>query len=275
MWLINQSLCLYHKNWNKEAEDDDIEVNLFSAFFTAFQSFQQEVFPNQYIKHIDLLNDRLVINITPLFSLIVRDQIEKPLERSIMQLTNISSELIKAIESHSELYTYFLGKTSKIIPIPTIEENLSPVIDDVISMISMAELQINKFDIITVLQIMREVRDLILQINDDRIFNNFARDQSNIWFYELLFSEENIELSAVPNITYKELKLVIEDFVHQTNDSLTLYGSNKLDSDYINFHNRLITFLAVNTPILKKFGILESILTGPLRHFKLTPKSIN
>ena len=79
MWLINQSLCLYHKNWNKEAEDDDIEVNLFSAFFTAFQSFQQEVFPNQYIKHIDLLNDRLVINITPLFSLIVRDQIEKPL----------------------------------------------------------------------------------------------------------------------------------------------------------------------------------------------------
>lgn len=274
MWLINQSLCLYHKNWNEETENEDIEVNLFSAFFTAFQAFQTEVFPNQIIKHIDLLNERLVINITPLFSLIVRDQIEKPLERSIMQIENISSELIKSIEAHGELYTYFLGKTSKIIPIPTIEENLSPVIEGVIEMISMAELQINKFDIITVLQIMREVRDLILQINDDRIFNNFARDQTSIWFYELLFSDENIELSAVPSITYKELKHVIEDFIKQTNDSLTLYGnSNKSENDCINFHNRVITFLAVNTSILKKFGILESILTGPLRHFKLTPKN--
>ena len=267
MWLINKSICLYHKNWYEET--NEIDVNLFSAFFSAFHTFQRELFPDQDIKHIDLLHERLVINITPLFSLVVRDQIEKPLERSVMQLTNISAELTKVIEADSELYTFFLGNTTKILPMSTLEKSLNPVIEDVISMISMAELQVSKFDVITILQIMRELRNLILQINDDRIFHNFSRDNSNIWFYELLFSEENIEPSSVPDISYKTLKFVIIDFIKQISDSLHLYGYSKLENNYIAFHNQLITFLTVNTPILKKFGILEPLLTGPLRHFKL------
>lgn len=266
LWLIHNSLCLYHKAWSKNPVQ--VDGNLFSAFLTAFNSFQEQVFPEQHIKHIDFLNDRLVFSVNSYFSIVVRDQLEKPIERSVMQLTNIASEVQSHIEQESNLYSYFTNKTTKPISLLELEEIISPVIENVIFMISMAESQVNKFDVVTILHLMRELRDLILEINDDRIFINFARTQDNAWFYELLFSDIDIDISQVPLISYKVLYAMLKDFIKQVSESLSLYSSTRVNDNLIDVHNKIISFLALNSETLERFGIIEQVLSGPLRFFK-------
>ena len=266
LWLIHNSLCLYHKTWTENPIS--VDGNLFSGFLSAFKSFQEQVFPSQNIKHIDFHSDRLVFSVTSYFYIVVRDQLEKPVERSIMQLTNITSEVTTHIESDSRLYSYFSNKSQKPISLLELEESISPIIENVIFMISLAESQVNKYDVVTILHLMRELRDLILEINDDRVFFNFARSNSNAWFYELLFSDQDIDLQSVPVISYKMLHSILEDFIKQVSDSLTLYGNKKVNGSLIELHNKIISFLSMNSDTLRRFGIIDSFLTGPLRFFK-------
>ena len=266
LWLIHNSLCLYHQNWSKNPVQ--VDGNLFSAFLTAFSSFQEQVFPRQHIKHIDFLNDRLVFSLNPYFSIVVRDQLEKPIKRSIMQITNISSEITANIENDPNLLSYFTFKSSKPISLLELEDVISPIIDNVIFMISMAESQVNKFDVVTILTLMRELRDLVLDINDDRVFFNFARTESNSWFYELLFSDTDIDIQKVPLISYKVLHAVLQDFINQVSDSLSLYNTKKPNGNLIDVHNKIIGFLSFNGGTLKRFGIINSVLTGPLKYFR-------
>jgi hypothetical protein len=134
-------------------------------------------------------------------------------------------------------------------------------------MTSLAESQVNKFDVITILQLMREVRDLVLQINDDRVFFNFARDPTNAWFYDLLFSKAEIDMAHVPVVSYKTLRIMLEDFIKQVTDSLSLYGAKKI-VNVIEIHNKIISFLTMNSKTLRRFGIMDSLLSGPIRYFK-------
>ncbi len=272
LWLIHNSLCLYHKIWS--IKPVQVDGNLFSAFLTAFNSFQEQVFPEQHIKHIDFLSDRLVFSLTPYFSIVVRDQLEKPLERSVMQITNISEEIQLHIENDPHLFAYFTNKTNKPISLLELEEVISPIIEDVIFMLSMAESQVNKFDVVTILHLMRELRDLVLEINDDRVFFNFARTDSNSWFYELLFSDVEIDLQKVPVISYKVLNAMLEDFIKQVSDSLSLYNTKKVNGNLIDVHNKIIGFLSLNSETLKRFGIIDSVLSGPLRYFRFEKEKV-
>lgn len=266
LWIIKDGLCLYHKSWivNPLAVDG----NLFSAFLTAFKSFQEEVFPSQAMRHIDFFSDRLVFLSTQYFYIVVRDQLEKPTERSVMQLSNISSELVELIENDSDLYPYFSKDQAKAMSLTEIEKKITPLLESVISMLSMAETQVLQFDVMTILQILREMKELILEIGDERIFLNFSRNETNQWFYEILFSEKDMNIESVPNINYKILNEIASDFIKQVGDSLALYGRTNDDLHYINLHNKIITFLSMNSEALKRFGVIDKLLSGPLRYFK-------
>jgi hypothetical protein len=269
LWIIQDGLCMYHKSWSETTLE--VDGNLFSAFLTAFRSFQEQVFPAQAMRHIDFLSDRLVFLGTKYFFVVVRDQLEKPTERSIMQLTNIASELVNLVESEHEveLFDYFSKRTKRPMSLIEIEKKISPIIEGVITMLGMAEEQVNRFDIMTILQIMREIKTLISEFASDKIFDQLKINSQTSWFYLLIFSEEEIELDSVALISYKELHAIAKDFINQITQNLLLYGRDtKRDHDMKESHNKIISFLSVNSDALKRFGLIDKVLAGPVRFFK-------
>ena len=265
LWIVKDALCLYHKSWTNKPLA--VDGNLFSAFLTAFKSFQEEVFPTQAMKHIDFFTDRLVFLATKYFYIVVRDQLEKPTERSVMQLTNISSELVEMIENDPELFSFF-GDRAKVLSLSAIEAKITPNLESIIEMLSMAETQVNRFDIMTILQIMRELRELVLEISDNQIFINFARTEKNAWFLEILFSEVETPMDTLPYVSYKELNGVVVDYIRQVRDGIAYYGITKTDLHYINLHNKIVSFLSMNAEALRRFGVIDTMLSNLLKYFK-------
>ena len=269
LWIIQDGLCVYHKSWTDTALD--VDGNLFSAFLTAFKSFQEQVFPAQAMRHIDFLSDRLVFLGTKYFFVVVRDQLEKPTERSIMQLTNIASELVNLVESEEEqeLFNYFSKRSLRPMSLNEIERKISPIIEGVINMLSMAEEQVNRFDIMTILQIMREIKVLLTEFASDTLFDNIRIDNQNSWFYMLIFSYDEIDMESVALISYKELYAIARDFIDQITQNLLIHGrdSSKFH-DMKESHYIILSFLSVNSDALKRFGLIDKVLSGPVRFFK-------
>lgn len=269
LWIIQDGLCIYHKSWSETTLD--VDGNLFSAFLTAFKSFQEQVFPTQAMRHIDFLSDRLVFLGTKYFFVVVRDQLEKPTERSIMQLTNIASELVNLIESEEEeeLYAYFSKKSKRPMSLIEIEKKVSPIIEGVIGMLSMAEEQVNRFDIMTILQIMREIKTLIIEFASDSLFDDLKINSQNSWFYMLIFSSNDVDMEEVSLISYKELYSIAKDFIEQVTQNLLIHGRDQEKyHDMRETHNKIISFLSVNSDALKRFGLIDKVLSGPVRFFK-------
>lgn len=269
IWLIKDALCFYHKAWTSKPLK--VEGNLFSAFLTAFKSFQEEVFPTQAMRHIDFFSDRLVFVATKYFYVVVRDQLEKPTERSLMQLTNISSELVELIENEPDLYQYFDEKGTKPVSLHEIHDKITPSLENIIEMLSMAERQVNQFDIMTILQIMHEVKELVLEISDEQIFHGFARTESNSWFFDKLNAEnqnEQQDHESIPVISYRELNEIAIDYINQVRSGMVLYGVTNKDLHYINLHNRIMSFLSMNAEALKRFGVIDSVLSGLMKFFR-------
>ena len=269
LWIIQDGLCIYHKSWSDTTLD--VDGNLFSAFLTAFKSFQEQVFPSQAMRHIDFLSDRLVFLGTKYFFVVVRDQLEKPTERSIMQLTNIASELVNLIESDQEveLFDYFSKRTKKVMSLTEIERKISPIIEGVINMLGMAEEQVNRFDIMTILQIMREIKTLISEFASDTLFDKIKINAQTSWFYMLIFSEEEIDMESVALISYKELHAIAKDFINQITQNLLIHGRDtEKYHDMKESHNKIVSFLSVNSDALKRFGLIDKVLSGPVRFFK-------
>lgn len=269
LWIIQDGLCIYHISWSQTTLD--VDGNLFSAFLTAFKSFQEQVFPTQAMRHIDFLSDRLVFLGTKYFFVVVRDQLEKPTERSIMQLTNIASELVNLIESEGEdeLFGYFSKQSKRPMSLIEIEKKISPIIEGVIGMLSMAEEQVNRFDIMTILQIMREIKSLISEFVSDTIFDNLKIDPKSSWFYMLIFSYDEIDMDSVALISYKDLHIIAKDFINQITQNLLIHGRDtEKYHDMKESHNKIISFLSVNSDALKRFGLIDKVLSGPVRFFK-------
>ena len=269
LWIVQDGLCIYHKSWSLTTLD--VDGNLFSAFLTAFKSFQEQVFPSQAMRHIDFMSDRLVFLGTKYFFVVVRDQLEKPTERSIMQLTNIASELVNLVESNEEveLFNYFSKRSLRPLSLNEIERKISPIIESVINMLSMAEEQVNRFDIMTILQIMREIKNLISEFTSDSVFDNLNIDSHNSWFYMLIFAYDEPDMESVDLISYKELHLIAQEFINQITQNLLIIGRDfEKNHDMKESHNKIISFLSVNSDALKRFGLIDKVLAGPVRFFK-------
>lgn len=246
-----------------------VDGNLFSGFLTAFQSFQKEIFPSQNLKHIDFKNERLLFLQDKYFSIIIRDQLEKPVERSIMQLANVAKELTNAVEEEPVLYHFFSDNKVHIVSLNDIESVFNPKIEEQLNMLNLVESQISKFDALTIVQVLKEFIDLLLIVFDKKFLFNFGRTKNNFWLHELLISDQNIDFGSIPEIDYKNLNSVVGDFVDQLNDSLKLYGKNDEDFDIYKLNNKIIRFLGMNCTILDRYGILNKILSGPLRYFSI------
>jgi hypothetical protein len=163
LWIIKESLCLYYKNWSQEPIA--LDSTLFAGFFSAFHAFQEEIFPSQFTNYIDFIHHRLLFaELNRNFFLIVRDSIYKPLNRSILQLNNLTIEILTNIESHHKLKEILFEKKNKFISLDQINPLLYPIVEQAIENLSVSDDQMNKFDLMAIIIILRDLKEILIEI---------------------------------------------------------------------------------------------------------------
>lgn len=257
LWLIKNSLCYYYKSWT----DTPIEVDndLFSGFFSAFNSFQEEVFPNQFVNYIDFIDSRLLfLKFGDLF-IIVRDVMQKPLTRSLLQLNNLSIEIISQIELVDDLKSTLLSEegSTTLTSTELITSLLNPIVDDTINLLSSSGNQMNKFDLMAVILILRELNSCISKIVDSNLFTNFQCSSQIKWFYSLTINIEPLDPTKFSVISYNLLVSFVQSYFDYLAKNLSKYKLQLNNDQLLDFYNELNKFLAVNREALSKFRLTD------------------
>ena len=264
LWLIREGICLYYDKWTETPLT--LDPNLFSAFMSALKTFQESSFPNQSIKNVDLFNTRLTYLNAKFFYLVVREPVEKPVDRTYQQLRNIAEEIEKLIEERDELK--FLKSNISSNPLEKYGTIIAPVIADILEVEEIAENQLKSFDFITMTYLAREIRDLILTIAPYGVLVNIARSNKNQWFYDTIMSDSNIEPNIFTHVSYRDIVHYMNDFLTQTEKNFKVYEVKPIDEKLEKARKDLITFLAINSQIISRFGLFENILSKFVLLFK-------
>ena len=258
LWIIKDSLCVYHQSDSPL----NLDTSLFAGFFSAFHSFQEEIFPNQYTNYIDFIENRLLfIKLSENFFLIVRDSIHRPLNRSILQLNNLSLELFSGIEANSEMKAYFFDKKVKLLSLERIERTLSPIVDQAIANLSISDEQLNKLDIMAIIIILRDLKEIILTQFYKEIFSQNAFNPFETVLLEEILSKQPINLNKFGTISYNAIYNFISNFLDLLIKNREFYSKPLRVAEKLLFSNNLLKFISANRETMQKFGITDLFLS--------------
>lgn len=256
LWIIKESLCLYHKSWSQTPID--VDTSLFGGFFSAFHSFQETIFPDQYTNFFDFIDHRLLfVKLNTNFFLIVRDSIHKPLNRSILQLNNISIEFLSQIESQEDIKKAFFSDKNKFYSLDELSPIIEPIITSAIENLLSSEEQMNKFDIMAIIIILRDLKDILLDIYHIELFSKFQSSYNFNWILQEIFSLQPINIDTFPHISYNIIYTFINDFFEAIIRHKTFYKKTLRTTDKLAYSNNLLKFISANRENMKKFGIVD------------------
>lgn len=254
MWLIKESQCLYYKC--QSTNPLNIDTSLFAGFFSAFHAFQEELFPSQTINYIDFIEHRLLfVKIDENFFLVVKDSIYKPLNRSILQLNNLSVEILTSIESKAELRIMLYNK--KMISLAQLTPLLSPIVEQAIFNLSVSDEQMSRFDILGIIILLRDLREIILEIYDKEIFSQITSKISYKWFLAELLSNQPINIDKFEVTSYNGIYFLINDLFDSLNNSKEFYRNPYRLTDHLLFSNKVLKYLSNNKETMDKFGLTD------------------
>ena len=254
MWLIKESQGLYYIC--QSTNPLNIDTSLFAGFFSAFHAFQEELFPSQTINYIDFIEHRLLfVKIDENFFLVVKDSIYKPLNRSILQLNNLSVEILTSLESRSDLRIMLFDK--KMISLNQLTPLLSPIIEQAIMNLSVSDEQISRFDLLAIIILLRELRVIMLGLYNKEIFSQITSKMSYKWFISELLSNQPINIDKFEITSYNGIYLLINDLFESMNASKEFYRNHFRITDQLFFSNKVMKFLSDNKETMDKFGLTD------------------
>lgn len=260
LWIIKESLCLYHKSWSQNPIN--VDTSLFAGFFSAFNSFQETIFPDQYTNYFDFIDNRLLfVKIDINFFLIVRDSIHKPLNRSILQLNNISIEFLTQIESHEEVKNILFTEKNKFISLDELLPLIEPIINSAIDNLISSEQQMNKFDVLAIIIMLRDFKDILFDIYYKEIFTNFQSVYNFSWILEEVFSLNPVNILKLQHISYNIIYTFLNDFLDTIFLHKNFYKKVLRTTDKLTFYNNLLKFISINRENMKKFGFEDLFMT--------------
>ena len=264
LWIVKNSLCYYYKSWTNSplALDSD----LFSGFFSAFNSFQEEVFPNQFVNYIDFIESRLLFLKFKDIFIIVRDNINKPLNRSLLQLNNLTVEIISQIEFSDQLNPILLADEGKAYSVDLVTELLNPIVEDTIQSLNAMDESTTKFDSMAIINILRELNYTILLVSKTELLENYPIPNNLEWLYRLTISNKPINPLTLELINYEIIHSFVKNYFSYLADNIKKYRLPVRNIERIEFFNGLMKFLVVNREILNKFRLTDvyiaNILSG-------------
>ncbi len=261
VWIIKDGICLFHECWSDKPLD--LNIQLFSAFTMAVNSFSKSTLPSERLRNIDFQNTTLVLEPMPKYGILFVIKFSSiPPEKQVEVLTSILNE-IKSFILDFELNEIFSVQASNM-PITAYSLPLSKFFKNFISVLNQNEKVIRKIDLLSIIQIAELLYSQIVkskaQINDlhlsysDNIFNNILIDST----------ANSLSTDLLPSLSKRELKKQFYDFVSNLKKILRKNLSMELQSD-------VLLFFTTNYKLIRTYDLDEIIVEEILNVFTERP----
>ncbi len=267
LWIIKNSICYYHKSWSNETIN--VDNILFSGFFSAFNTFQEEVFPNQSVNYIDFVESRLIfLKYNNLF-FVVRDFVTKPVNRSLTQLNNITLEIMFEIQ-YDEKFNKIVVLEKELFDTDEIEDFLNPIVDEIIQNHKLIDDQTNRFDTLGIITVLRELRTIIKNsvYSDILIIQDFPMNVD--WLIKLVEDEKALDPLEIQSADYNLINTFSQYYLGQLATNLQNYSIMSDKMKKLEFNNNLLNFFTTNYEVLSKFRLIDFFVTKFITKFKNT-----
>ncbi len=259
IWLINEGICIYHKTlkdpFNDKFSGLNLEKQLFSGFITALINFTknqlddtnslQKISFNDGIYEIVNVEDVLVV-----LSLNTNYLSEQKLKQSVISLTDEISYIIQTNDKLTHLRKSAGTKKPTILPLNEYYSIFDTFLEKILGDIYIIQNQLIMVDILTLLQILEDLKYLFEQINVTSKIIEYSLSMSP----KALAIAKNIEKvkdedTATLYRIQKEFKNVVQNSIK------SIKKDELLKSNGSDVHKKLLVFVKKNFTILKQFQL--------------------
>ena len=257
IWIIREGICLFHDCWSEKPLD--LNIQLFSAFTMAVNSFSKSTLPSEQLRNIDFQNTTLVLEPLPEFNIlfVIKFSTVSP-EKQLELLTSIINE-IKSFILDFELNELFSVNASSL-PLTAFSLPISKFFNTFISVINQNEKEIRKIDLLSIIQLAEALFNIIVK-SKSQINHLDPMNTDNI-FSSLLGNQTSVVLSTdlLPNLSRRELKIQFYDFVYNLKKILRKNLTNGTQSE-------ILKFFTSNYKLIKSYDLDEVIVLHLLSVF--------
>ena len=145
----------------------------------------------------------------------------------------------------------------KMISLAQLTPLLSPIVEQAIFNLSVSDEQMSRFDILGIIILLRDLREIILEIYDKEIFSQITSKISYKWFLAELLSNQPINIDKFEVTSYNGIYFLINDLFDSLNNSKEFYRNPYRLTDHLLFSNKVLKYLSNNKETMDKFGLTD------------------
>ena len=262
IWIIKEGICLFHDCWSDKPLD--LNIQLFSAFTMAVNSFSKSTLPSEQLRNIDFQNTTLVLEPMVEYGIlfVIKFSSISP-EKQVEVMQTILNE-IKSFILDFELNEIFSVNSSNI-PLTAYSLPLSKFFQNFISVLNQNEKVIRKIDLLSIIQVGEMLYSHIVKSKSqiDHLKLNYPEN-----IFKSLFSNHSssnlLSTDLLPTMSKRELKEQFQDFVVALKVILRKNMSFDLQSEILQFYT-------TNYKLIKSYDLDEIIVEHILAVFTEGP----
>lgn len=234
-WIIRSGICIFHECYIENPLD--LNVQLFSAFTSAVNSFSKSTLPSETLRNIDFQNTTLVLENLPEFNLLF-----------VIKFATISNEkqfeIINAIINEFLIYInefnymeLFSTSNTKAIPVAVFGVSLSRFMNLFLAKLDQNEAEIRKIDLLGIVQLSETLLNMIVKSKSDLNELKIKTVKSENIFSKLLLGPGTGYLSTdtLPGLSRRELREQFSEFIANFYPVVERIKSKDLQLEIFNF----------------------------------------
>jgi hypothetical protein len=255
IWIIREGVCIFHECWTDKPLN--LNIQLFSAFTSAVNSFSKSTLPSEQLRNIDFENTSLVLEPLPEYSIlfVIKFSNIGP-EKQIYVIENIIRD-IKSFILDFELNELFSVQNSNL-PITAYSLPLSNFFKKFINELNENEKEIRKIDLLSIIQLAETLYNKCrTKIHD---LDKISLDLNNVFNSLLVNQSTSISTDHLPTVSRRDLKNQFSDFV----SNLRIILKKNLQTS---LQKEILKFFTSNYKLIKTYELDEAIVLNLLPVF--------
>lgn len=261
IWIIRDNVCIFHECWSEKPIDLDIQM--FSAFTSAVNSFSKTTLQSEQLRNIDFQNTTFVLEPLAEYGILFVIKFSPISEEKQLEVMNSILSEIKSFILDFELNELFSVQSSNI-PLTAYRLPLSKFFQNFMLIMNQNEKEIRKIDLLSIIQLAESLYSRIVKskaqntllepLNSDNIFNNLLNNHTSTI----------LSTDSLPTLSRGELKHQFHDFVVAI--KLILRKNLSLE-----LQNEVLRFFTTNYKLIKTYDLDEAIVENILAVFSEEP----
>lgn len=255
-WIIRGGICVFHECWVEFPLD--LNVQLFSAFTSAVNSFSKTTLPSETLRNIDFQNTTLVLENLPEFDLLFVIKFASISSDKQFEITNALINEFLIYVNEFNLMELFSISNTKAIPISVYTQALTRFLNYFLTTLAQNEAEIRKIDLLGVVQLSASLFNIVVKSKADLGVLKANTSHDNI-FKKILLGSSSVYLStdSLPGMSRRELKGQFSEYIK----NLSLIIDNHLDED---MERKIFKFYINNFQLIKSFNLDEELVINLL-----------